>query len=80
MREQLANDISDVIDEFGPQLYENFNKVSTAGCLSGLVSLLLQTRLLPVRVRCPRRVVRPDVHTQVRCGRLVCLVSSHALA
>lgn len=28
MREGLANDISEIIDEFGPKLYENFNKVS----------------------------------------------------
>ena len=26
MRESLSNDISDIIDEFGPQLYENFNQ------------------------------------------------------
>lgn len=28
MREGLSNELSDVIDEFGPQLYENFNQVS----------------------------------------------------
>lgn len=28
MREKLANDISECIDEFGPKLYENFNQVS----------------------------------------------------
>ena len=37
MREGLTNDISEIIDEFGPQLYENFNKVS---CV--YVSLLKQ--------------------------------------
>ena len=28
MREKLANDISECIDEFGPKLYENFNQVN----------------------------------------------------
>jgi glycerol-3-phosphate O-acyltransferase/dihydroxyacetone phosphate acyltransferase len=28
MREGLANDISEIIDEFGPKLYENFHQVS----------------------------------------------------
>lgn len=28
MREGISNDLSDIIDEFGPQLYENFNQVS----------------------------------------------------
>ncbi len=31
MREGLSNDISEIIDEFGPQLYENFEKVSHPG-------------------------------------------------
>jgi glycerol-3-phosphate O-acyltransferase/dihydroxyacetone phosphate acyltransferase len=28
MRERISNELSEVIDEFGPQLYENFNQVS----------------------------------------------------
>ena len=27
-REKLSNELSDVINEFGPQLYEDFNEVS----------------------------------------------------
>lgn len=32
MREGISNDLSDIIDEFGPQLYENFNQVSRPRC------------------------------------------------
>jgi len=28
MREGISNELGEVIDEFGPQLYENFNQVS----------------------------------------------------
>ena len=39
MREEVSNELAEVINEFGPQMFEDFNEVSVQLCILGTICL-----------------------------------------